>query len=105
MNRQGVSQVLNRLTYMSTVSHLRRVSTPIDSSGKLIPPRKLHNSSWGYICPSETPEGASVGIVKNLSMICEITNYESSEPVKHILKDCIQLEDIDVFTFNKSNHV
>jgi DNA-directed RNA polymerase II subunit RPB2 len=105
MNRQGVSQVLNRLTYMSTISHLRRVSTPIDSSGKLIPPRKLHNSSWGYICPSETPEGASVGIVKNLSMICEITNYESSESVKHILKDCVHLDDIDVFTFNKSNHV
>ena len=42
------------------------MATPIDSSGKVIPPRKLHNSSWGYICPSETPEGASVGIVKNL---------------------------------------
>ena len=31
LNRQGVSQVLNRLTYTSTISHLRRVSTPIDA--------------------------------------------------------------------------
>ena len=56
LNKQGVSQVLNRLTYMSTLSHLRRVATPIDNSGKLILPRKLHNTSWGFICPSETPE-------------------------------------------------
>ena len=106
INRQGVSQVLNRLTYMSTISHLRRVATPIDSSGKLIPPRKLHNSSWGYICPSETPEGASVGVVKNLSMICEITNYQSTEPIKYVLKDkLIKLDDINIFEFNKSNHV
>ena len=65
-NRQGVSQVLNRLTYMHTLSHLRRVATPIDNSGKLIPPKKLHNTHWGYVCPSETPEGQSVGVVKNL---------------------------------------
>ena len=105
-NRQGVSQVLNRLTYMSTISHLRRVSTPIDASGKLIPPRKLHNSSWGYVCPSETPEGASVGIVKNLSMSCEITNYTSSEPVRHILKDhLLRLKYIDLFECNKSEYI
>ena len=40
-NKVGVAQVLNRLTYISSLSHLRRVNTPIDKSGKLIPPRKL----------------------------------------------------------------
>ena len=62
-NKVGVAQVLNRLTYISSVSHLRRINTPIDKSGKLVPPRRLHNSSWGFLCPAETPEGASVGIV------------------------------------------
>jgi len=52
-NKVGVAQVLNRLTYVSSLSHARRISTPTDKSGKLIPPRKLHNSSWGYLCPSE----------------------------------------------------
>ena len=66
-NKSGVSQVLNRLTYSSGLSHLRRVSTSGDVTGKLIPPRKLHSSSWGYICPSETPEGQAIGLVKNLS--------------------------------------
>ena len=65
-SKQGVSQVLNRLTYPSTISHLRRVQTPSDNTGKLIPPRKLHGTSWGYVCPTETPEGQAVGIVKNL---------------------------------------
>ena len=104
LNRQGVSQVLNRLTYNSTISHLRRVSTPIDASGKLIPPRKLHNSSWGYICPSETPEGASVGIVKNLAMMCEVTNYSNREPIEYLLSDYItKFEEIQLDSFIKTD--
>jgi DNA-directed RNA polymerase beta subunit len=52
-NKVGVAQVLNRLTYVSSLSHLRRISTPTDKSGKLVPPRKLHNTSWGFLCPAE----------------------------------------------------
>ena len=52
-NKVGVAQVLNRLTYVSSLSHARRVSTPTDKSGKLIPPRKLHNTTWGFLCPAE----------------------------------------------------
>ena len=77
-NKVGVAQVLNRLTYVSSLSHLRRVSTPTDKSGKLVPPRKLHNTSWGFLCPAETPEGASVGIVKNLSYMAHITIHSNS---------------------------
>jgi len=52
-NKVGVAQVLNRLNYVSSLSHARRISTPTDKSGKLIPPRKLHNTSWGYLCAAE----------------------------------------------------
>jgi DNA-directed RNA polymerase beta subunit len=52
-NKVGVAQVLNRLTYVSSLSHARRISTPTDKSGKLIPPRKLHNTTWGFLCPAE----------------------------------------------------
>jgi len=72
-NKVGVAQVLNRLTYISALSHLRRVNTPIDKNGKLIPPRKLHPTSWGFLCPAETPEGGSVGVVKNLSYMARVT--------------------------------
>lgn len=46
----GVSQVLNRMNYSASISHLRRISTPIEKTGKLIAPRKQHNTQWGYIC-------------------------------------------------------
>jgi DNA-directed RNA polymerase beta subunit len=72
-NKVGVAQVLNRLTYVSSLSHLRRINTPIDKSGKLIPPRKLHNTTWGFLCVAESPEGASVGVVKNISYMSHIT--------------------------------
>jgi len=71
----GVSQVLNRLSYLATVSHLRRIQTPVEKSGKLLAPRKLHGTSFGYVCPVETPEGHSVGIVKAMSMMTSISQH------------------------------
>ena len=106
INKQGVSQVLNRLTFMSTLSHLRRVSTPVDNTGKLIPPRKLHSSQWGYICPTETPEGQSVGVVKNLSMMCEITKYNSSIIIrKYIEGFIIHFNELNIFEYNKLDYI
>lgn len=72
-SKVGVAQVLNRLTYVSSLSHLRRINTPLEKSGELIAPRKLHNTTWGFLCPAETPEGQSIGIVKNISYMAHIT--------------------------------
>ena len=86
-NKQGVAQVLNRLTYMATLSHLRRVNTPMEKNGKLIHPRKLHPTQWGIICPSETPEGGSIGLVKNLSMMATISISSDTTIIKNFLKE------------------
>jgi len=84
-NKVGVAQVLNRLTYASILSHLRRINTPVAASGKLVAPRKLSNSTWGYLCPSETPEGQSVGLVKNMSYMTHITiRSEPTSLYKHV---------------------
>ena len=91
-NKVGVAQVLNRLNYVSSLSHARRISTPTDKSGKLIPPRKLHNTSWGFLCPAETPEGQSVGVVKNMSYMTHITIYSNSLPLyEYVLPSIIQI--------------
>ena len=82
----GVSQVLNRLNYISGVSHLRRISTPIEKTGKLVLPRKLHNTQWGYICPSETPEGHGVGVVKNMSSTAIVSIYSNPGIVRDYIK-------------------
>ncbi|KAJ3014299.1 DNA-dependent RNA polymerase II [Thoreauomyces humboldtii] len=71
--KAGVSQVLNRYTYASTLSHLRRLNTPIGRDGKLAKPRQLHNTHWGMVCPAETPEGQACGLVKNLSLMSHIS--------------------------------
>ena len=106
-NKVGVAHVLSRLTYISSLSHLRRINTPIDKSGKLIPPRQLHNSSWGFICPSDTPEGAPVGVVKNLSYLTHITVPSNSEILYEIVKhDAIKMDEIvDLKTMNIYNEV
>ena len=74
----GVAQVLTRLTYISSISHLRRINTPLEKSGELIAPRKLHNTTWGFLCPAETPEGQSIGVVKNISYMAHITTPTNS---------------------------
>jgi DNA-directed RNA polymerase II subunit RPB2 len=103
-NKVGVAQVLNRLTYASTLSHLRRINMPIDKSGKLIEPRKLHGSSWGFLCPAETPEGQSIGVVKNLSYMTIVSGYSDSAPIYEYLKEKITLLNKDITSsilFNK----
>jgi DNA-directed RNA polymerase beta subunit len=83
--RQGVSQVLNRMSYASTLSHLRRISTAMEKNGKLVQPRKLDNSQFNMICPAETPEGASVGLVKNLALSTIISISMSSTHIRQLL--------------------
>ena len=98
-NKVGVAQVLNRLNYVSSLSHARRISTPTDKSGKLIPPRKLHNTSFGYLCPNETPEGQSVGVVKNLSYMTHITIYSNSLPLyEYIMPNITKIDDSSLTT-------
>jgi DNA-directed RNA polymerase II subunit RPB2 len=85
--KTGVSQVLNRLTYASSLSHLRRANTPLGREGKQAKPRQLHNTQWGMICPCETPEGGSIGLVKNLALMAYISKGTSSEPLLRLLED------------------
>ena len=80
-SKAGVSQVLNRFTFASTLSHLRRTNTPIGRDGKIAKPRQLHNTHWGLVCPAETPEGQACGLVKNLALMCYITVGTPSEPI------------------------
>ena len=97
-NKVGISQLLSRLSYYSAISHLRRINTPIEKCGKLIAPRKLHTSQWGLICSAETPEGASVGVVKNYAMSAIITHTSSILPIMNEIKkfsDSIVLFDED----------
>lgn len=87
VQKTGVAQVLNRLTFASSLSHLRRLNTPLAKSGKLTKPRQLHNSHWGMVCPAETPEGQACGLVKNLSLMSFVSVGSSIKTLTDILED------------------
>lgn len=85
--KAGVSQVLNRYTYASTLSHLRRCNTPLGREGKIAKPRQLHNTHWGMVCPAETPEGQACGLVKNLALMATISVGSMSGPIIDFLEE------------------
>ena len=105
--RAGVSQVLNRLTFASTLSHLRRVNSPIGRDGKLAKPRQLHNTHWGMICPAETPEGHAVGLVKNLALMAYISVGSQENPILEFLEEWSMenLEEIAPSTIHEASKV
>jgi DNA-directed RNA polymerase beta subunit len=94
-SKVGVAQVLNRLTYMSSLSHLRRINTPLEKSGELIAPRKLHNTTFGFLCPVETPEGQSIGVVKNISYMTHLTiPTNSSSLYEYVEPYIVKVDDV-----------
>ncbi len=84
--RTGVSQLLDRTSHMSTLSHLRRVISPLTRSQPHFEARDLHPTQWGRLCPNETPEGQNCGLVKNAALIIDVAEGYPEENVEKILK-------------------
>ncbi len=85
--RAGVSQLLDRTSNMSTISHLRRVTSSLTRSQPHFEARDLHPTQWGRLCPSETPEGQNCGLVKNAALIIDVSEGFREEDVAYLLKD------------------
>lgn len=86
-SKQGAVQDLNRISFIGYASHVRRVNTPIDRSIKMVAPHRLHATQWGSMCPCETPDGASIGLLKNFAMLCHVTFDCKSSSIEDCLKD------------------
>ena len=84
-NRTGVSQALDRTNWMSLMSHLRRVISPLSRGESNFEARDLHGTHWGRLCPFETPEGINCGLVKNLAMMAYISVGVSEQHIKELL--------------------
>ncbi len=85
--RTGVSQLLDRTSHMSTLSHLRRIISPLTRSQPHFEARDLHPTQWGRLCPNETPEGQNCGLVKNAALIVDVSEGFSEESALRILKN------------------
>ena len=79
--RLGVVQDLNRLSYYTYISHLRKINLPLDASAKVVGPRLLNSSQWGLIDPIDTPDGGNIGLHKHLAIAAHITSGTSSLPL------------------------
>src|SRR2546425_3470 len=85
--RAGVSQLLDRTSNMSALSHLRRVTSPLTRSQPHFEARDLHPTQWGRLCPNETPEGQNCGLVKNCALVIDVSEGFPEEEVKLLLAD------------------
>ena len=79
--RIGAVQDLNRLSWNTFISHLRKINLPLDSSAKVVGPRLLNSSQWGFIDPLDTPDGGNIGLHKHMSISTYITSGSSSIPI------------------------
>jgi DNA-directed RNA polymerase II subunit RPB2 len=93
--RIGVVQDMNRLSHNTMLSHLRKTNLPLDSSVKLVGPRVLHASQWGYFDPIDTPDGANIGLHKHLSISSYITKGYSREPLIKWLREKVKLKFVE----------
>lgn len=100
-SQNGVAQVMSRMTALSAQSNLRRVNTPISRDGKCPKPRQLHPSSYGIICPSESPEGSGCGLVKNLALNTIIRCGVYSTPIAECILRAMKVKVIPLLTSSK----
>uniref|UniRef100_A0A7S0VKJ2 DNA-directed RNA polymerase subunit beta n=1 Tax=Hemiselmis tepida TaxID=464990 RepID=A0A7S0VKJ2_9CRYP len=88
IEKNGVTQTLSRLSFISSISIVTKITSQNEKIRKIRGPRSLHSSQWGMICPSDTPEGESCGLVKDLTILAHIS---AKNKTKFVIQICYDL--------------
>lgn len=103
MDRAGVSQPLGRMSYLQFVSMITRISSHFEKTQKVAGARLLYPSQFGFICPSDTPEGAQCGLIKNVSLTAHVTIWSDPSPARKLLYN-LGVEDVVLYTTGEEIH-
>ena len=88
-SRSGVAQALSRHNYISSVSQMRRIDSSVSHDTKIMEPRLLRTDTYGFVCPSHTPEGAACGLVSNAAIATRISVTSNPQPIIDLLDDFV----------------
>jgi DNA-directed RNA polymerase II subunit RPB2 len=84
--KDGIAQILGRLSYLGSIAHLRRVNVQMDKDTKIVEPRRIHGSSWGLMCPSDNPDGGNIGLIKSMTLLSSLSTQSPSKTILDILE-------------------
>jgi DNA-directed RNA polymerase III subunit RPC2 len=103
VEKKGVTQILNRLSYIACVGMMTRLESHIEKSRKVSGPRALQPSHWGMLCPSDTPDGENCGLVKSLALLAHVTTETPEIPIFNLLLN-LGVQEIGQFSGLEIHH-
>lgn len=83
----GVSKFMDRVNYLSPLTDIRKVKSPLNKNRELYEARDVHGTHWGRFCPIETPDGPQCGLVKNLALLSRVTTDTKEDTIIKILRE------------------
>lgn len=102
----GVSEFSqNKVSHLADIALLRKFNIPTGKKDKNIKIRLMHSSTIFYICPFETPEGASIGTRLTLSCLSSVSIGMNAILLHEILIQHDLFEDLVSDVNNINNQV
>jgi DNA-directed RNA polymerase II subunit RPB2 len=83
--RSGMSHLQDRTNISGSIAQLRQVHSSNSKNDKNEARRQIADHSRGRICPTETPEGQNVGIVKYLALGARLTIGSDPTSLMYVL--------------------
>lgn len=83
--KEDIIEVLRRDTQLAIHNQICRVKPKSAKEGKAKSLRLVQPSQLGYICPFETTEGDTVGLIKNLAVSCVVSLERNPMPIYMLL--------------------